>query len=140
MADTRFAGSALTIRPQYHFRQVEGQIHIWFVPNLVGLVAQQTPIELPLSAIAEIDEPYWYAATGGTPTVRSVAEHGRQIAEADLAYPILLCPDLRVIDGMHRVAKAMMSGAATISAVVLPSLPAPEYINKHPDDLPYDRG
>lgn len=129
----------MTVRPQYHFRQVGGHIHIWYVPHLVQQVAQDDPIDLPLAAISEIDEPYWFAATNSVPTVRSVAEHGLQISNADLSYPILVCPDHRVIDGMHRVAKALMQGATTIAARVLPDLPPPEYIDMHPDDLPYER-
>ena len=34
----------------------------------------------------------------------------RLVERAELAYPIILAPDGRVLDGMHRVAKALLQG------------------------------
>ena len=42
--------------------------------------------------------------------MRKVVEHTALILEADLAYPIILGHDGRVMDGMHRVARALMAG------------------------------
>jgi hypothetical protein len=66
-----------------------------------------------------------------------VVEHVQLIQDVDLSYPIVLGPDGRVMDGMHRVAKALIEGRATIDTVRLPSLPEPDYRNCRPEDLPY---
>ncbi len=125
------------IQPQYHFRRVGNDILIWDVRKLSKLAEPCRTFVVPLCDIKEIDEPYWYDATSGTPTCRSVLEHARQVSQSDLAYPILLCPQGRVVDGMHRVMKAVMMGDSTISARHLPELPKPDYVNRHPEDLPY---
>lgn len=62
----------------------------------------------------------------------------RLVDATDLAYPIILSPDGRVMDGMHRVAKALLQNQRRIMAVRLPSMPEPDYIGVDPDDLPYD--
>ncbi len=59
------------------------------------------------------------------------------IKETDLNYPIILSSDGRVMDGMHRVAKALLEGQETIEAVQFSQDPKPEYKDVHPDDLPY---
>lgn len=126
----------MSVAPQYHFRRVGADVHIWDVRALLDL-ADGPVIELPLDAIAEIDEPYWFDATSDLPTCRAVMAHAAQAAGVDLSYPILLCPDGRVIDGMHRVMKAVITGATTIPARKLAVLPPPDYRNIRPSDLPY---
>lgn len=136
MAHAAIAERAL-IRPQYHFRSVGNDVLIWNVARLVDLAAQTPVQDWPLDQISEIDEPYWYDATHGNPTCRSVMDHAAQVAATDLSYPILLCPDGRIMDGMHRIMKAVGEGRNTIRARQLSKLPTPDYRNKHPDDLPY---
>lgn len=126
------------IRAQYHSRPSERGRLVWNVRRLIAQ-AEGLPVrEVPLAEIRELDEPYWFGAEGDAPTVRAVAEHARLIAETDLRYPILLCADGRVMDGMHRVAKAHLEGRATIRAVRFPQTPEPDYVGVDLDDLPYD--
>jgi hypothetical protein len=42
------------------------------------------------------------------------------------------------MDGMHRIARALLEGRETIDAVQFEELIPPDYRNCHPDDLPYD--
>lgn len=93
--------------------------------------------DVSLSDIAEIDSPYWYGF-GETPTVRSIAEHVTLVNEADLSFPIILSASGRVMDGMHRIVKALVNGHLTISAVQFDVDPEPDYQNCDPDTLPYD--
>jgi len=131
MANTRIAGR-IVIRPQYHFRKVGDDTHIWRVEPL--LKRSFTPMDLMISRIGEIHEPYWF--TDAVPTCMSVMEHAAQAQRADLSYPILICEDHRIIDGMHRVMKAVSEGKQTIRAHQI-ALPAPDHKNMHPDDLTY---
>ncbi len=71
------------------------------------------------------------------PTCRRVALHTRLIAETDLADSIILSSDGRVMDGMHRVCRALIEGRETIRAIRFDVDPEPDYVDVAPEDLPY---
>lgn len=106
--------------------------------KLVALSSSLRPEPVPLHQIAEIDEAYWYAAEGDQASCRSIAEHMQLMLAADLAYPVILCPDGRVMDGMHRIVKALVEGRSSINAYRLPRLPPPDYVDVDPGEFPYD--
>ncbi len=89
-----------------------------------------------LDSIRELDSEYWFK-DGQRPTVRAVVEHLALVQAADLAYPIILAADGRVMDGMHRIARALAEGRDTINAVQFPVQPDPDYRNVRPEELPY---
>ena len=122
------------MRRQFHFRPSAKGFDAWDVHRLVGL-SSELPVErVALADIAEIDEPYWYY-TGEVPTCRSLASHTRLINEADLSYPIILCAEGRVMDGMHRVTKALIEGRQDIACVRFQHTPSPDYRDVQPSDL-----
>ena len=125
------------IRPQYHFRQVGGRVLIWDVQRLLRLAADLLVQDHPLGQIREIDEPYWFAATDDQATSRAVLTHARLIIAADLSYPIILCAEGRVMDGMHRVMKTLDLGLATVKARQFKATPPPDHVDVAPSDLPY---
>lgn len=55
-----------------------------------------------------MDTVYWFDAQLETPTVRRIVEHVRLIMDVDLSFPIILGADGRVMDGMHRIARALL--------------------------------
>lgn len=123
------------MRKQYHFRPSRDGLHAWDIDRLVA-VADILPTEaISMQDVLDVDTAYWFAH-GDEVTVREVVQHMRLINEADLRYAIIVDPDGRVMDGMHRVAKAMLLGHATIEAKRLPALPSPDYTDVQPDDLP----
>ena len=126
------------MRKQYHLRQSPAGLLAWDVDRLIALTADLVPREVPLAAIRELDEPFWFGGGSEAATCRAVAEHARLIAEADLRYPIILGADGRVMDGMHRVAKAYLEGRAVIAAVQLAVDPAPDFIGVDEAALPYE--
>ncbi|KKW75862.1 hypothetical protein AAV97_18965 [Acinetobacter sp. Ag2] len=124
------------MRRQYHFRLVGTDTYIWDVHCLVRL-SRYLPIhEVLLSEIQELNEPYWFPDKH--PTTQQIIEHFQLIQEADLAYPIILSADGRVMDGMHRVAKAKLLNHQNINAVRFDITPPPDYINVDEDDLDYE--
>jgi hypothetical protein len=126
------------MRKQYHLRPSPAGLLAWDVHRLIAL-AQAYPVEfVPLAEIRELDEPFWYGEGSPAPTCREVAEHARLIAETDLAYPILLGADGRVMDGMHRVCKAWLCGHHEIAARRFPIDPPPDFTGIPADELPYD--
>lgn len=128
------------MRKQYHFRESDQGLLAWDVDRLVRLTAGLEPVEVPVGEIRELDEPYWHGPGGEPPTCRSIVGHLRLVQAADLAFPIILCPEGRVMDGMHRVAKALLEGRESVSAYRLPALPAPDFVGMDPEALPYDEG
>jgi hypothetical protein len=124
------------MRKQYHFRRGDAGLDAWDVDRLVALSAGLEVTDIPVESIGEIDSNYWYDH-GYEPTVRSVVDHARLIAQVDISWPILLSHDGLVMDGMHRVARALLDGAATVRAVRFPSAIEPDYRNCRPDQLPY---
>ena len=124
------------MRKQYHFWPGEHGKDAWDVDRLVELT-RDLPVEnVLLGDLPEVDSVYWFDSPE-TPTVRNVVEHFRLVQEVDPQYPIILGPDNRVMDGMHRVARALLEGRTTIPAVRLPRLPDPDYRDCRPEDLPY---
>lgn len=126
------------IRAQYHFRPSPEGLLAWDVRRLVELSAGFQVLSIAVSEIAELDQNHWYAYEGQTPTCRSIIEHLTLIDEADLSYPIILDSDGRVMDGMHRVCKAVLLGQSRIQAVRFKKTPTPDYVGRQPNELPYD--
>ena len=124
------------MRKQYHFRTGPDGLSAWDVDKLIELTEDFPVIQVPLSAIEDLDKPYWYDH-GYAPTCRSVMEHVRLITDADLRFPIILASDGHVMDGMHRVAKAALEGRVTISAKQFTQDPSPDFVGIEPKDLPY---
>jgi hypothetical protein len=125
------------MRKQYHLRQSPCGLLAWDVDRLVALTADLIPQMMPLAAIRELDEPFWFGGGSEAATCRAVADHARLIAETDLSYPIILGADGRVMDGMHRVARAYLEGRDVIMAVQLTVDPAPDFIGVDEAALPY---
>jgi hypothetical protein len=50
-------------------------------------------------------------------TLRQFVEHMRAILDADLSFPIILDEDGELMDGRHRIMKAMFENKTTIKAV-----------------------
>ena len=108
----------------------------WDVLRLIELTQKNQVVQVPLSEIRELKETYWFGL-GAPPVTEDIAQHAKQIYEADLSYPIILCPEGRVMDGMHRVCKALLEKRTYILAVKLTELHEPDYVGKQPDELPY---
>jgi hypothetical protein len=105
----------------------------WDVDHLIELT-RDFPVKLvPLNFIWQIDTPHW-----GVVTPRDLIDHAIALQETDLAYPIILSADGRVMDGMHRVVKALMEGRETIAAVQFDVQPEPDFRNCRPEDLSYE--
>lgn len=126
------------VRKQYHFQPAESGLDAWDVDHLLELSANLPVKEVPLDSIWELDRVYWFNDGDEIPTVRNIAEHIRLVGNVDPSYPIILGSDGRVMDGMHRVVRALIEGRQIISAVQFEVDPEPDYRNCHPRDLPYD--
>jgi len=64
--------------------------------------------------------------------------HMGLVNAADLSFPVLLGADGQLMDGMHRVAKALLEGRSTVRAVQFAEQPDPDHRNVRPEELNYD--
>jgi hypothetical protein len=126
------------MRKQYHFRRSPQGLCAWDVHRLVELSKDLVRERIPLSAIRELDEPYWANERAQPLTCREIVGHARLMLDCNLNFPVILSSDGRVMDGMHRICQALLQGLTDIEAVRLVHDPEPDYIGVHPDDLPYD--
>jgi hypothetical protein len=126
------------MRKQYHFRESPKGLCAWDVHRLIELAKDLPRERVLLSMIRELDEPYWASGENQQLTCRDIVEHARLMHDCDFAFPIILSCDGRVMDGMHRICKALLEGCADIEAVRFQQDPEPDHIGVHPDDLPYD--
>ena len=123
------------MRKQYHFRQVGDDTYIWDVHRLVKLSQNFKIHQIPVNDIQELNEAYWFPKSA--PTTQQIIEHLELVNDADLSYPIILCASGRVMDGMHRVAKACITSQSHILAVQFEQTPKPDFINIDADLLDY---
>ncbi|MEM1442626.1 MAG: hypothetical protein AAGF67_09805 [Verrucomicrobiota bacterium] len=93
---------------------------------------------MPLDEIHDFENRSWFRKSDPPPTHKEIALHAKLIEETNLAYPIILGADGRVMDGMHRICKAWLKGDATVLAVQFKEDPEPDYINVEEESLPYD--
>ncbi|MDQ2728413.1 MAG: hypothetical protein M3Y91_11245 [Actinomycetota bacterium] len=124
------------MRKQYHFWPGDNGLDAWDVDRLIELSRGLPTERVAVESIAEIDTSYWFEGSA-VATVRKVVEHTKLILEVDLSYPVILGHDGRVMDGMHRIARALMEGRAEIDAVRFPAPLEPDYRSCRPHELPY---
>ena len=124
------------MRKQYHFRPGQRRFDAWDIDRLVELSMGLPVKEVALDTIAELDSNYWFDP-GPEPTVRRIIEHMRLVQAVDLSFPIVLGVEGRVMDGMHRIARAILDGHSTIRAVQFTVQPEPDFRDCVPDELPY---
>lgn len=125
------------MRRQYYFRHSGRDLLAWDVDHLIMRSRHFHRVKIPVSAIRELDHSFACEFDQAL-TWRDVINHLALIEAADLNYPIILSADGSVMDGMHRVAKAILLGQATIEAVQFIVDPEPDYVGVSPDKLPYE--
>jgi len=88
-------------------------------------LAEGLPVKkVRFSELDGFDEVCWFGGPRNIlPTCRAIAEHARDIYEADLSYPIILSPSGEVLDGWHRICKAFIYGIEELDAVQLTTMP-----------------
>lgn len=98
---------------------------VWVVANLVERAKGLEPFDLPLAAI--------YAGSAVWDAVSSpyeMAQHMRRILDVDTSKPVILDQEGFIMDGWHRVVRALIDGKATIKAVRFDVTPEPDYTRK----------
>lgn len=92
--------------------------HKWSVSRLFELARELPVMEIPLNHLHLY---YTYEKL----TLREMVMHMKAVNDADLDKPIILDEDGEIMDGRHRIMKAMLTGAETIKAVRFEENPSP---------------
>ena len=90
----------------------------WSVPRLFELSKKLPVMTIPLEHI-NIYHKY------DDLTLRDLVGHMKSVQAADLKYPIILDEDGEIMDGRHRLMKALLEGKKTIQAVRFEENPEP---------------
>ena len=125
------------MRKQYHLRPKQNGFDAWDIDKLIEASKTFPVVSVNLDDIKDLDENFWYNGDNDVPSGRSIAHHVQLIHEADLSYPVILAEGNRVMDGMHRIIKALTLGHKTIDAVIFESTPPPDFIDILENDLSY---
>jgi hypothetical protein len=92
--------------------------HIWSVARLFTLAKDLKVMDIPLD---HLNIYYKYEDL----TLREMVGHIKSVNDADLSYPIILDEDGEVMDGRHRIMKAILDGEQSIKAVRFDKNPEP---------------
>ncbi|MBL4681279.1 MAG: hypothetical protein JKY88_11230 [Pseudomonadales bacterium] len=99
---------------------------LWYTEGLWEKCKGLVPFELEISSIKEVDQNCWFGSR--EPTLREVAKHVGRIRTAELIYPIILNEDGSLMDGGHRICKALLDGQTKIMAVQFDKMPKPDEV------------
>ena len=124
-------------RRHTHSTVRDGKRLVWYTENLWPLAAELPVFELPLDSVQAwtgtpaLDEDCWF---GGRPaTLRDVAKHTARIQATSLEHPIILNDDGTLMDGGHRLCKALLEGHDLIKAVQFPVMPPADEVHDLPE-------
>lgn len=92
--------------------------HKWSVSRLIELSRELPVMTIPLGHLNVYCR---YESL----TLREMAMHMKAVSDADLSFPIILDEDGELMDGRHRIIKAMVTGVDSIKAVRFDENPRP---------------
>ena len=110
-----------------HSRIIDGQKYEWDVYSLWEKAKDLPVREVEIESIEEINKVIWFNEKR-KPTLRQVVKHFKRINEADLSIPVILNSDGTLMDGYHRVARALLENKKTILAVQFEEMPEPDHV------------
>lgn len=99
-------------------KYVDQDGYYWAVTRLIEHSKLLPVFDIPLAGIF-IGEKVFSESR----TARDIAEHVKRVNETSLNYPILLDPNGFIMDGWHRIVKALIENKETIKAVRFTEMP-----------------
>jgi hypothetical protein len=112
-----------------HTVEIDGQLHTWDVPRLWALAAGLPIFAYRVAEFAGLDEVMWFGPQR-PPTVRALLDHLARIEAADLHQPIIVSASGLVMDGVHRICRALREGRETVPAVRFEVTPPPDRVRE----------
>lgn len=93
----------------------------YVIKNLISLASELPVQEMPLEHLNIFD------LHPRIMNFRKWIGHIKSVLNADLEFPIILDDEGYVMDGRHRIAKAILEGKETIKFVRFKETPSPDY-------------
>ena len=117
-------------RPRHtHSTERNGKRYIWYTERLWKSAKDLPEFDVDVESFAELDRDCWFGE-GRTPSIREVAAHCRRINDADTLLPVIINDNGRLMDGGHRLAKALLEGRKTVKAVRFKEMPEPDEVEE----------
>jgi hypothetical protein len=95
----------------------------WSVPALIEYAKELPVFDLPLCCV-DLSRTIWDPIE----TPKRFAEHMQRVINADTSAPVILDEDGFIMDGWHRIVRALVDGNATIPAVRFDVTPPPTWV------------
>lgn len=108
--------------PSPEDQMVQLGAHEWAVSRLFELSRDFKVREAPLDCLNVYDK---YSNL----SLREMVMHFKAVLDADLSRPIILDEDGEIMDGRHRIMKALLEGKKTIKMVRFDENPSPCKVN-----------
>ena len=102
-----------------------GRRLIWNTQSLWDQARGLERFELEAESVPKLDRDCWFD-NEKPPTLRRVAEHCRRILESTKEFPVILNDDGSLMDGGHRLCRALIEGKTTVTAVQFKVMPMPD--------------
>lgn len=93
----------------------------WSVARLIKLSEEFPEYEVPVFTF-----PTWLWPWEDDLSLDSFINHAHRVQNADLSIPILISPSGAIIDGMHRLCKAILEKKETVKVKYFKELPRPD--------------
>lgn len=105
----------------------------WYVDDLWELASNMPVVRVSVNYLWEMykDNWYWFDSNEERINYDKFLHHYKRCQEADLNYPILIFPDNKIADGVHRLVKAKLLGLDTIPAVLFDHLPEANFVTEN---------
>ena len=117
-------------RPRHtHSTERHGKRYIWYTERLWKLAKGLPEYEVDVESFRELDRDCWFGE-GRAPTIREIAEHCRRINETEPHYPVIINDNGQLMDGGHRLARALLEGRKTVKAVRFKEMPEPDEVKE----------
>ena len=102
----------------------------WYVNDLWKLASKMPVVRVAVDPLWEMykDNWYWFDSSEERIDYDKFLHHYKRCEEANLNYPILIFPDNKIADGVHRLVKAKLLGLDTIPAVLFDHLPEVDFV------------
>lgn len=104
----------------------------WYVDDLWSIASNMPVVELSVNKLWEQykDRWYWFDSFEERIDYQKFLHHYKRCEEADLSFPILIFPQNKIADGVHRLVKAKLLGLKTISAILFEELPEVNFVTE----------
>lgn len=98
--------------------------NVWSVPNLWELAKDLPVIEVPIESM-DLSTCPWVDRSASI-SLYFIAQIIHELKSVDLSYPIILSAEGKIMDGYHRLLKAVVEGHDTVKIVRFEETPEPD--------------